>query len=150
MKRFRTDAEGTQTQLFPRRRLPVAPAVPEAAVQRDIKYALELYGLQVLTLSRQRRRCHQCHQWPRGGDGVTKGTPDLLVTRLSAWRDCKPWVIASRSVWIGLEIKASSKAFVRPQQKEFAELGAVVIVTSSEQALASMQAMDGYFSDGTR
>lgn len=72
----------------------------EAQVQAAIIERLTLAGYTVISTSRIRKgvRC-RCGQWlvPSGGDGVTKGCPDLFVTH-HAWPP---------SMWIAIEVKGS-------------------------------------------
>ena len=72
----------------------------EAQVQAAIIERLTLAGYTVVSTSRIRKgvRC-RCGQWlvPSGGDGVTKGCPDLFVTH-TAWPP---------SMWIAIEVKGS-------------------------------------------
>ena len=72
----------------------------EAQVQAAIIERLTLAGYTVISTSRIRKgvRC-RCGQWlvPSGGDGVTKGCPDLFVTH-TAWPP---------SMWIAIEVKGS-------------------------------------------
>lgn len=72
----------------------------EAQVQSAIIERLTLAGYTVVSTSRIRKgvRC-RCGQWlvPSGGDGVTKGCPDLFVTHVN-WPP---------SMWIAIEVKGS-------------------------------------------
>ena len=72
----------------------------EEQVQAAIIKRLTLAGYTVISTSRIRKgvRC-RCGQWlvPSGGDGVTKGCPDLFVTHVN-------W---PKSMWIAIEVKGS-------------------------------------------
>ena len=72
----------------------------EAQVQAAIIERLTVAGYIVVSTSRIRKgvRC-RCGQWlvPSGGDGVTKGCPDLFVTHVN-------W---PKSMWIAIEVKGS-------------------------------------------
>jgi hypothetical protein len=102
----------------------------EEQLQQTIVQALRLAGFVVLQTSRHRRRCRRCGCWPAGGDGVDKGTPDLLV-----WSP-------SRGAWIGAEIKGPHTR-VSPEQHALAEAGKIVLVRTVEEALACVQAGPG-------
>ncbi len=54
----------------------------EDELQSQIVIDLTLAGCLVLVTSRRRKRC-VCGRWPRGGDGVTRGLPDLFVWKPS-------------------------------------------------------------------
>lgn len=101
----------------------------EEDVQRAIIQALRLNGYEVLVTSRVRRRvqCAGCGRWAwqQGGDGVTKGTPDLFVYVDSAWR--------------GLEVKGTGTA-VSPEQARLAGEGKITIVRSVGEALEAVGA----------
>lgn len=53
----------------------------EDAYQRSLIEYLELHGITVYATSRVMKRCQKCGQFPGGSDGVTKGLPDLMLTR---------------------------------------------------------------------
>ena len=86
----------------PPKRQPRGQRIPEseAQVQAAIIERLTLAGYTVVSTSRIRKgvRC-RCGQWlvPSGGDGVTKGCPDLFVTH-HAWPP---------SMWVAIEVKGS-------------------------------------------
>lgn len=96
----------------------------EDALQRQIVQALTLAGCVVLVTSRRRCRC-VCGRWPRGGDGVTRGTPDLLVLNLT-------W---PARLWKGLEVKLPTGR-LSPEQRRLVDAGAAVVVRSVAEALA--------------
>lgn len=81
----------------------------EAQVQAAIIERLTLAGYTVVSTSRIRKgaRC-RCGQWlvPSGGDGVTKGCPDLFITHVN-WPP---------SMWIAIEVKGSHTP-VSPEQR---------------------------------
>jgi len=72
----------------------------EAQVQHAIIERLTLAGYTVVSTSRIRKgvRC-QCGRFnvPSGGDGVTKGCPDLFITHVN-WPP---------SMWVAIEVKGS-------------------------------------------
>ena len=78
--------------------MPVRLTVHEDDVQAGMVQMLELLGFTVLVTSRRRRKCWHCGRYPSGGDGVTKGTPDLFVydPRIGGW--------------VGLEVKGPKTA----------------------------------------
>ncbi len=88
-----------------------------------IVQALTLAGVTVLVTSRRRKRC-LCGRWPRGGDGVTRGVPDLFV-----WRPGWP-------SWLALEVKTPTGR-LSPEQKRLVEVGGAVVVRSVADALAA-------------
>ena len=103
--------------------------VRERDLQQAIVDALQLKGYEVLITSRVRKRvrCEGCGQWGwmQGGDGVSKGTPDLFV-----------WV-ALIGAWRGLEVKGSETA-VRPEQQRLAGEGKIALVRSVEEAMRAV------------
>ncbi len=96
----------------------------EDALQRQIVQALRLGGCTVLVTSRRRKRC-PCGRWPRGGDGVTRGLPDLLVWQ-PIWEG-----------WRGLEVKLP-RGRLTAEQRALVEWGAAVVVRSVAEALAAV------------
>jgi len=114
-------AVGVERQKRARRR----PAVSEDQVQAAIVRALRGAGHEVLITSRRRRRCVHCGRYSAGGDGVSRGLPDLLV-----WDQ-------RRRGWIGIEVKGPRTA-VSPEQRELADRGMIVVVRSVEEALAAL------------
>lgn len=103
--------------------------VREDDVQRAIVEALRILGYEVLITSRRRRRCAHCGRYSAGGDGVTRGTPDLFVfdQRIGAWR--------------GMEVKGPNTR-VSEEQEELLRRGMVAIVRSIEDALAVLGRKD--------
>jgi len=101
------------------------PAVTEDQVQAAIVRALRAAGYTVLITSRRRRRCVHCGRYSAGGDGVSRGLPDLLV-----WDQ-------RRGGWIGIEVKGARTA-VSPEQRELAERGMIAVVRSVEEAFAAL------------
>ncbi len=104
-------------------------SVTEEATQKLIVAFLRVHGYTVLETSRRRRRC-RCGRWPVGGDGASKGVPDLLVW-LSRW-----------GVWYGLEVKGA-RTRLSPEQRDLAARGMVVVVRTPEEALAAVLAPFG-------
>lgn len=126
-----------------RRREPVLPMPKESDVQAAIVNWLRINRIDVLVTSRVRKRvrCSQCGSWswPAGGDGVTKGLPDLFVRRslaselLPAWPDY---------LWLGLEVKPYKGAKIRREQEALAQLSGLVIVYSVDDALQAVHQVD--------
>ena len=96
----------------------------ESQVQSAIIERLTLAGYIVLTTSRVRRgvRC-ECgrFRYPGGGDGVTPGCPDLLVSH-PAW---------PAPMWLGIEVKGTLTK-VSAEQKRLADAGRILIVRSQD------------------
>lgn len=117
----------------------------EAEAQRAIVDALSMYGLRVHVTSRVRKlvRCARCSfQFrPAGGDGVTRGTPDLYVRRSETTRHGESWF---PKIWLGLEVKPHRSARVRPEQRELCEGGSIAIVYSVDDALAEVDLIDKF------
>jgi hypothetical protein len=101
----------------------------EEQLQQTIVEALRLAGFTVLSTSRRRKRCRRCGCWPAGGDGVSKGLPDLLI-----------WCPRRRG-WIGAEVKGA-RTKISPEQRALAEAGKVVLVRTVEEALRCAGAGD--------
>ena len=97
----------------------------EEQVQAAIVRALRSAGYEVLITSRRRRRCVYCGRYSAGGDGVSRGLPDLLV-----WD-------AVRGGWVGIEVKGPRTA-VSPEQRALAERGMIVVCRTVEEALAAL------------
>lgn len=106
----------------------------ESNVQRGIIERLTLAGYTVVVTSRIRRgsRC-RCGQWnvPAGGDGVTRGCPDLFVTH-HAW---------PTAVWLGLEVKTATGR-VSPEQQRLADDSRIVIVRSQDDAVIAVESYE--------
>jgi hypothetical protein len=103
------------------------PPPSEADVQRTIRDALTCLGFLVLQTTVRVRRCPQCGKVGAGRYGTSKGIPDLLV-RAKNWPP---------HVWKALEVKGPSTRVSREQQV-LADVGAIVIVRSLEDALAAL------------
>jgi len=101
------------------------PAVSEEQVQGAIVRALRGAGYEVLITSRRRRRCVHCGRYSAGGDGASRGLPDLLVWD---YRRCG---------WLGIEVKGP-RTSVSPEQRALAERGMIVVARSVAQALAAL------------
>jgi hypothetical protein len=104
----------------------VKDTATEAATQKLIVDALRLMGFVVLETSRRRKRCWSCGAWPKGGDGVSKGVPDLLVFLRGPW------------LWLGLEVKGPATR-LSPEQRALAAAGMTVVVRTPEEALAAVR-----------
>lgn len=106
----------------------------EAQVQAAIIERLTLAGYTVVSTSRIRRgsRC-RCGQWnvPAGGDGVTRGCPDLYVTH-HAW---------PTAVWLGLEVKTATGR-VSPEQRRLADDCRIVIVRNQDDAILAVESYE--------
>jgi hypothetical protein len=108
--------------------------VKEEDIQRAIIQLLELHGFTVHQTSRRgvKGRCPRCHQLVKvfGGDGASKGLPDLMV-RKASWPPI---------VWAGLEVKGP-KTRISPEQKALAETHQIAIVRSADEALRFAEAV---------
>lgn len=104
----------------------------EEQVQASIVQALLAAGYEVLKTSRVRKRCVHCGKFSSGGDGVSRGLPDLLV-RNPEWPP---------AVWFGIEVKGGRTA-LSPEQQELLQRGSIVIARSVDDALAAVQAAEG-------
>jgi len=135
---FARSARGAQIQ-FPElkhgRKGTVAPVIPEEVVQKAIIRGLETYGYLVMVTSRIRKRscCGNCGTWSfaAGGDGVTKGCPDLYVSHLR-WPD---------ACWMGIEVKGE-KTPLSVEQKQLRENRRIVVARSFEDAIAAVKAFE--------
>ena len=105
------------------------PIVTEDQIQRTIVEGLTVLGYTVLITSRRRKRCTNCGQFPGGGDGASKGVPDLLVTRDEWDTPSQGWAL-----WCGLEVKGP-KTKVSPEQRELSNRGLINIVRSFDEAI---------------
>lgn len=98
----------------------------EAQVQAAIIERLTVAGYIVASTSRVRRgvRC-ACGRfsYPSGGDGVTRGLPDLFVSH-------QDW---PAGMWIGIEVKGTRTA-VSADQRLMAGLGRIFIVRNQDDA----------------
>lgn len=111
--------------------------VKEEDVQRAIIEFLELNGFQVMQSSRRgvRGKCPRCQQQVKvfGGDGATKGLPDLFVRHSRSM---------NRAHWIGLEVKGP-KTPLSCEQKALAENGDIVVARSIEDAIREIDRVAG-------
>jgi|GEM_PF-4655307 len=120
----------------PPKRRPRGRRVPEceSQVQAAIVERLTLAGYVVLSTSRVRRgvRC-ECgrFRYPGGGDGVTPGCPDLLVSH-PAW---------PAPMWLGIEVKGTATK-VSAEQKRLADAGRILIVRSPDDIEAYVAACE--------
>lgn len=110
-------------------KLPKGFKVSEADVQDAIIQRLELLGFTVMVTSRIRRKCHNCGYYPKGGDGVTKGLADLVVTH-NTW----PTGIA-----VLLEVKSPTTK-LSEEQKQLEMHGRIWVVRDQDVAAEIMQA----------
>lgn len=95
----------------------------EHQVQASIVSALQLCGFTVQETTAYRQK---------GSSGVDKGIPDLLV-----W--CPGLTLA-----IGIEVKADSKSWVSPEQKQMVAFGYYTLAWTPEMALKAVwKALDG-------
>lgn len=106
--------------------------ITEAEVQGQIIEGLTYLGYLVLTVSRRYKRCRQCGTVSHHGDGVSRGTPDLLV-RAHHW---------PLFLWLGMEVKRPGGQ-VRPEQRALRDRGAIRVVCSWEEALRAVQEIGG-------
>jgi hypothetical protein len=110
----------------------------EADLQRVIVQTLAAVGYESLEIGQARRMvtCPHCKgkHTPTGYMGNTPGTPDLFVGLAApgAFPLC---------TWVGLELKRSASARVRPEQAELYGRGRVAIVTTPREALEDLQAV---------
>lgn len=105
------------------------PEPTEDQVQEIIVDGLRCHGFIVLVTSRHKKRCRKCGEWSAGGDGATKGIPDVIA-RDPAW---------PAGQWTGLEVKKTGRVkFSSIEQKLLAESGAILVVQSLEESLAAM------------
>ena len=97
----------------------------EAQVQAAIIQRLTMAGYTVISTSRVRKaqRCSICgrYAFASGGDGVTPGCPDLLVSH-PAW---------PAPLWLGIEVKGTTTK-VSAEQKRLAEDGRILIARSQD------------------
>jgi len=98
-------------------------SVNESDIQRMIVEGLRLLGFTVLSTSRIRKRCRRCGNYSSGGDGVEKGTPDLLISH----------VLWGCPAWLGIEVKGP-KTSVSPEQRHLERCGFVRIARSWDEA----------------
>lgn len=105
--------------------------VSEEQIQQSILQGLTAYGYIVFSTSRRVKRCRNCGRWPgSGGDGVTQGLPDLIVTRES-WD----------GVLLGIEVKGP-KTRISTEQKELVEGNVIMFVRSWDEACFAVCAFE--------
>lgn len=97
----------------------------EAQIQQTIVDGLHALKFHVLTTDRPRFKCPHCGHVRYGGDGVSRGLPDVMFTHPS-------WPLG---VWAGIEVKKSAKAKVRPEQQTLKELMRVLVTWDPDHAL---------------
>jgi hypothetical protein len=109
--------------------------VTEDDVQEAIVSAAQVMGMEVLITSRRRKnvKCPGCGDIfrPTGGDGVSKGVPDLLV-RHPKWPPL---------TWLGVEVKGPTTK-VSPEQQALAAKGAVCVVRCIDDFLTAVRPID--------
>lgn len=105
----------------------------ESDVEAEVVGGLRLLGYTVLVTSRRVKLCPHCGGRQRGDDGASRGIPDLIVSHPS-------W---GRGVWLGAELK-SPTGRLRPEQRELADAGRIVVWRSLEDALVTIQLWPGY------
>jgi hypothetical protein len=107
----------------------------EADVQREIATVLRQRGYEVMVTSRVMKVaiCQRCGEknWPRGGDGVSKGLGDILV-----WHPKWP-----RFFRVEADVKGP-RTPLSPEQKLRVEAGVLVIWRSVEDALKECEKVD--------
>lgn len=92
--------------------------IPEEVIQRNIIELCSYLGLNVFKTSRVRKRCWNCGRFPAGGDGVTKGLPDLFV---------QPKPGKCGAFWLAIEVKGSHTQ-LSPEQKVLRDEGSILII----------------------
>lgn len=106
--------------------------IAEDVAQDAVVTTLRADGYTVLVTSRRRKRvrCNRCNQWqwPEGGDGVTPGLPDLLVSR-DTWPS---------ACWLGLEMKGTDTPLSAEQADLEAE-GRVIVLRAAESLDATVR-----------
>lgn len=96
-------------------------SIPEDSIQRVIVEYLQILGYEVLITSRRRKRCRVCGKYSSGGDGASRGLPDLFISH-------QRWPLFS---WVGIEVKGA-KTPLSPEQKRLEGMGRIYIVRSIE------------------
>lgn len=108
------------------------PPLTEDGIQAAIVVELRVRGFEVLVNSRRRKRCRKCGTVSAGGDGVSKGAPDLLVS--AAWMPA--WT------WIGLEVKRPGRiVWSSPEQESMSRRLKVLVVQSVAEAIGIMEVL---------
>ena len=97
--------------------------IREEDVQRSIILWCRVHRLEVMQTSRRGVRCPTCCRTVYGGDGVTKGLPDLFVR------------IGSTTMWLAVEVKGP-KTRLSAEQKALQASGAIVVVRSLDEFIA--------------
>lgn len=104
----------------------------EDDVQRVVVEGLSALRYVVTVISRRRKRCSSCGAWSAGGDGVSKGAPDLLV-RHPDW---------PRGMHVAMEVKKPGKVkWSSPEQQLAHEAGDTWLVQSLDDALRAIEAV---------
>jgi hypothetical protein len=96
----------------------------EDEVQAAVVEYLQLVGCTVLVTSRRRKRCAGCGRVSAGGDGATKGVPDLLVSHPRF----------PEAMWLGVEIK-NRKGKLSREQAALHNAHQIVLVRSVQDAV---------------
>ena len=104
----------------------------EEQVQRSIIDLCELLGYDVLKTPRHGITCKACGEKAYGGDGATKGLPDLFV-RYPSWTRC---------MWVGMEVKRTGGKWSSPEQKNLFLNGMICRVESLEDAAFALSHFD--------
>ena len=110
------------------------PLPSEEETQAVIIEYLRLHGVTVFVTSRRAKRCPTCGTYSHKGDGASRGLADLICRR-PTW---------PAGVCVALEVKRPGLAvqFSSAEQKLAAEAGDIVVVTTPEEALAAVRAVD--------
>lgn len=103
----------------------------EEQVQRSIIDGLQLMGYIVLQTSRRGVSCRHCGAKTFGSDGVTRGLPDLVVSRESWPKHCA----------LLIEVKGPATA-LSVEQALLERKGRIAIARSWEDALLAVRAFE--------
>ena len=110
------------------------PLPSEEETQAIIVDYLRVHGITVYITSRRAKRCPQCGTYSHKGDGASRGISDLICRR-PTW---------PAGVCVALEVKRPGQAvkWSSAEQRLAADVGDIVVVTTPEEALAAVQAVD--------
>jgi hypothetical protein len=97
--------------------------IREEDVQRSIIQWCHLHRLEVMQTSRRGIKCPTCRKTVYGGDGVTRGLPDLLVR------------VGSTATWLAVEVKGP-KTRLSQDQKSLLASGSIHVVRSLDEFIA--------------
>lgn len=107
------------------------PRVPEKAIQKAIKDALEALGYRVVETGKARARSKATGEYATGWQGNTPGCPDLFITG-DGWPDI---------LWIAAECKGDGTD-ITPAQVALRDAGRTVIVRSVGDAVRAVHRVE--------